>query len=60
MHHTSLNLLFQLSTPVFKLCFLPLASFLLVQNHKHGRMAACHLLVDAAMIMMSDDAACIR
>jgi hypothetical protein len=39
---------------------LPLASFLLVENHKHGRLAACRLLVDAAMIMMSDDAACIR
>jgi hypothetical protein len=38
---------------------LPLASFILVQNHKHGRLAARHL-VDAAMIMMSDDAACIR
>jgi hypothetical protein len=55
-----LNLLFQLSTPCFKLCLLPLVSFLLVQNHKHGRLAARRLLVDAAMIMMSDDAACIR
>jgi len=39
---------------------LPLASFLLVQNQKHGRLAARRLLVNAAMIMMSDDAACIR
>jgi hypothetical protein len=40
------------------LSLLPLASFILVQNHKHGRLAA-RRLVDAAM-MMSDDAACIR
>jgi hypothetical protein len=38
---------------------LSLASFILVQNHKHGRFTPAALLVDAAM-MMSDDAACIR
>jgi hypothetical protein len=42
------------------LSLLPLASSILVQNHKHGCFAAtAALLVDAAM-MMSDDAACIR
>jgi hypothetical protein len=33
MHHTSLNLLFSSLLLVFKLGLLPLASFLLVQNH---------------------------
>jgi hypothetical protein len=58
MHHTSSNLLFQPLLLLFKLSLLPLAGFILVQNHKDGHLAA-RRLVDAAM-MMSDDAACIR